>query len=66
MSQIVKFGAPEELPRLRDAVEFRFPFTVVDKKYVGKPEEDARTKEHFVDVGASGSLVACWDVPHSL
>jgi len=66
MTQIVSFGEPEELPRLRDAVEFRFPFTVVDESFLGKPEVEARTTKHYVDVGASGTLIACWDVPRAL
>ncbi len=66
MGYVVTFGGPEELPRLRDAIEYRFPFTVISDEFIGKPEQQARTSNHRIDVGASGTLAACWGIPRAL
>jgi len=56
----VRFGKPEPLPKNRDAVEYQFPFTVVDSSLIGSPEEESETKQHSVKVCITGVLVACW------
>jgi hypothetical protein len=55
----VIFGKPDPLPKTRDAVEYQFPFTVVDSSPTGAPEKESETK-HIVKVGISGVLDACW------
>ncbi|MHC1574408.1 MAG: hypothetical protein ACXQTY_01185 [Candidatus Methanogasteraceae archaeon] len=56
----VRFGKPEPLPKNRDAVEYQFPFTVVDSSLIGSPEEESETKQHSIKVCITGVLVACW------
>ena len=56
----VRFGKPYLLPPTRDAVEYQFPFTVVDSSLIGSPEEESETKQHSVKVGITGVLDACW------
>lgn len=56
----VRFGKPHLLPKTIDAVEYQFPFTVVDSSLIGSPEEESETKQHSVTVGITGVLDACW------
>jgi len=41
-------------------IEFVFPFSVVKLGYIGSPEEAAKTTQHRIKVGITGTLHACW------
>ena len=56
----VRFGKPDLLPKIRDVVEYQFPFTVVDSSLIGAPEEESETRQHTVKVVITGVLDACW------
>lgn len=56
----VRFSNPLLLLTNRDAVEYQFPFTVVDSSLIGAPEEESETKQQIVKVGITRTLVACW------
>ncbi|MCK4597128.1 hypothetical protein KAU04_03780, partial [bacterium] len=56
----VRFYKPIPLPSDRDAVEYRFPFAVIDSSLIGKPEEESETSHHSIKVTITGTLAACW------
>lgn len=66
MGKTLTFQAPEQVPRRRDATQYRFPFRLVDSELIGAPEELARSTSHVLTVGVSGTLEACWGVPENL
>lgn len=66
MGKVLTFETPQELPKRRDATEYSFPFRMVDSNLVGAPEEMARSTQHTLIVGVSGTLEACWQLPKHL
>jgi hypothetical protein len=56
----IRFGAYKLLPSVRDAIEFIFPFSVVESIYRGSPEEALKTTNHRIKVAITGTLHACW------
>ena len=66
MEKVLTFETPQELPRRRDATEYRFPFRMVDSNFVGAPEEMARSTQYTLIVGVSRTLKACWQLPKHL
>ena len=66
MGKTLIFKDPQELPTRRDATEYRFPFRLVDSQLIGAPEEMARSSQHVLTVGVSGTLEACWKLPKHL
>jgi len=56
----VIFGNPHRLPETRDAIEYKFPFSIVDASLVGKPEEKSETKHYIIKTSITGTLAACW------
>lgn len=66
MGNIITFDNPVQIQSLRDAIEFLYPFYIVDSNLVGKPEEKSRSTKHELKVGVSGTLAACWQLPSNL
>ena len=60
MEKTIVFEEPRQLHTTRDAVEFLFPFRVVDSELVGAPEEASRSSLHRLRLGVSGTLYAIW------
>ena len=66
MGKVITFNNPNEIQSLKDAFEFSYPFLLVDSGLVGKPEELARSTNHELKVGVSGTLAASWKLPSHL
>jgi len=66
MGKVITFDSPHEVQSLRDAIEFSYPFLLVESDLVGKPEELSQSTKHELKVGVSGSLAACWNLPRHL
>jgi hypothetical protein len=62
MKKTIKFEAYSSLPRMRDASEYIFPYTVVDSSLVGTPEEKSRSEQFSIKVGGTYSLLSCWNL----
>jgi hypothetical protein len=63
MEKTLTFQEPRQLQSRRLAVEFIFPFSMVDSSLVGKPEEKSLTSQHQIKVTASLQLTASWGFP---
>jgi hypothetical protein len=66
MGKVITFNKPFEIQSLRDAIEFSYPFLLVESELIGKPEELSRSSKHNLKVGVSGTLAACWNLPKDL
>lgn len=66
MGKVITFDSPHEVQSLRDAIEFSYPFLLVDSSLIGKPEELSQSTKHELKVGVSGTLAACWNFPRHL
>lgn len=60
MLKRITFSRPRMLPITRDGVDIVFPFTLIDKEFIGTPEEENKYSERYIKVGISGTLIACW------
>ena len=47
-------------PRMRDANEYSFTFSLVDSNDIGKLDEKSKTSNHTIKVGISGTMQAVW------
>lgn len=62
MKKTLVFQQPSMLQTGRDAIEYLFPYTLVDSSLVGAPEEKSRTSHFRIMVGASRTLHSCWEL----
>lgn len=62
MSKRLIFSPPRQIPSKRDAIDFKIIFKSVDAKFIGTPEEEARTQSHVLLIGVTGTLATCWRV----
>jgi hypothetical protein len=60
MIKHITFLQPIILESTRDGVDIVFPFTLIDKEYIGTPEEENKYSKQHIKVGISGTLIACW------
>lgn len=60
MKKKIEFKTPIALGRTRDASDYLFPYDIVDSTFVGMPEEQSKTSDFDIKVGATRSLVASW------
>ena len=60
MKKKIEFKTPIALGRTRDASDYLFPYDLVDSTFVGMPEEQCKTSDFDIKVGATRSLVASW------
>jgi len=56
----VKFDNSLHLRETIDAIEYKFPLTVVESSLVGEPEEQSETKEHIILTSITGTLASTW------
>ena len=57
---IIRFGNYSFFPSDRDALEFLFPFSLVESSFVGQPEELSKTSQHRIKMGITGTLHSMW------
>jgi hypothetical protein len=65
MKKKIAFKTPIPLGRTRDASDYLFPYELVDSTFVGMPEEKSKTSDFDIKVGATRSLVACWNLDNN-
>ena len=56
----ILFGSPRLLAEDRDAIEYLFPFSMINAAFLGTPEEKSKITIHQVKVGITGTLHTCW------
>jgi len=56
----LSFGPPELIPSGKDAIEYFFDYSLVNKKFINKPEEESETRNYKIKVSISGTLNSMW------
>lgn len=59
------FDNPDLLPTSRDAIEYLFPYKLIDEKFVDKPEEESETKHYKIIVSITRTLDTMWKLSDS-
>lgn len=60
MKHQVRFQPPWKKVPPGDQVDICFPYSLVDMKFIGTPEERARTSQNEIDVVVTGTLLHLW------
>ena len=61
MKKLLIFGKPCELAKTASSVDVLFPYSIIEEKYVGTPEENSKWEEKRIIVKLTDSLIACWN-----
>ncbi len=64
MLKVLKFGKPRYSSSDRPGAEYHFPYSVIDKKYIGKPEQESKTNNFYIKVGISDYVINNWGLEH--
>lgn len=59
------FNNPDLLPTGRDAIEYLFPYKIIEEKFEGKPEEESKTKHYRITVSITRTLDSMWNLSNS-
>jgi len=61
MTLTITFGEPEDVTNPgMDAIQYSFPFAVIDSALVGSPEQKSATRHHRIIVTITRSRLAGW------
>ncbi len=64
MRKRVTFSEPFELPRLKDATEYLFPFCVTELSSTTGSHHQTLSTKHTIRVGITTSLLIVWRLPN--
>lgn len=49
-------------PRTAARNDYQFTFSIVDSKFIGKPDEESKTEKYNIKVGISSQMQALWKI----
>ena len=61
----LQFQNPKLLPTMRDAIEYIFPYNLIEEKFIGAPEEKSETKYYKLRVSITRTLDTMWNLSDS-